>query len=59
MCGGRFVIEARLFAEVSPVRTPTRISGKLASCARISASGSSRFFWMSLASALSGEMYKT
>ncbi len=42
--GGRLLLAARLFAEVSPVRTETRSSGKLGSCARISASGASRFF---------------
>ncbi len=44
MCGGRLLIAARLLADVSPVRTETRTSGKLGSSARISASGACKFF---------------
>ena len=58
-CGGRLACSARSFADVSPVRTPTRISGsgvpRSSASAVISASGSSRLRLMSLASALSGE----
>jgi hypothetical protein len=63
MCGGRCSMARRAGMSVSPVRTAVRISGmftpRSAARARISASGPSRFFWMSLPSALSGEMYST
>ena len=59
MCGGFRSIFCRSDCGVSPVRRPTRIS-----CARsgknrseISFNGPIRFFWMSFASALIGEMY--
>ena len=59
MCGGRFTIAWRSAAGVSPVRTSVRIatSGRPSSPSvrPISASGSERFFWMSLERALSGE----
>ncbi len=52
-------MRARAEEVVSPVRTPTRISGKgsptAANRSRSAASGPSRFRWMSLLSALSGE----
>ncbi len=59
MCGGRASMARRSWASVSPVRTAMRISGmriprRPANC-RISPSGISRFFWMSLLRALSGE----
>ncbi len=63
MCGGRCSISRRSFIRVSPVRTAVRISGisrpRSAASARISLSGPSRFFWMSLPSAFSGETYRT
>ena len=63
MCGGRFNMSRRSLANVSPVRTAVRISGinnpRSAASARISLSGPSRFFWMSLPSAFSGETYRT
>ena len=59
MCGGRFSISRRSFVSVSPVRTAVRISGmrkpRSPASARISLSGPSRFFWMSLPRAFSGE----
>ena len=58
-CGGRLVIAWRADASVSPVRTATRISGShrpsATAAARMPASGSRRFFSMSLFRALSGE----
>ena len=63
MCGGRFNISRRSLARVSPVRTAVRISGISMPCsaakARISLRGPSRFFWMSLPRAFSGDTYKT
>jgi hypothetical protein len=63
MSGGRLSMAARSAAAVSPVRTATRISGavspSLAATAAISASGASRFCWMSVASAFSGDTYTT
>ena len=60
MCGDFRSIRARADGGVSPVRTATRISGKsfpsALNCSRSSVSGRSRFRWMSLFSALSGEM---
>jgi hypothetical protein len=60
MCGGRRSMARRSGIKVSPVRTAERISGisrpRSPASARISPSGISRFFWMSLPSALSGEM---
>ena len=60
MCGDFRSILARADAGVSPVRTATRISGNslpaAANRSRSSPSGRSRFRWMSLFSALSGEM---
>ena len=57
--GGCFSIAARSAAAVSPVRTATRIVGALspssAAASAISASGRSRFSWMSTASAFSGD----
>ncbi len=59
MCGGVLRISWRSACEVSPVRTASRIgtsgSPDSSSLSRIPASGSCRFFWMSLDSALSGE----
>ncbi len=57
MCGGVRRIRARAVAGVSPVRTAVRICTGLSksSRSRIPASGSSRFFWMSLDSAFRGE----
>jgi len=59
MCGGRFTIACRAGAGVSPVRTRVRISTsgrqRRASSARISASGSERFFCTSFDSAFKGE----
>src|SRR5579862_6534871 len=63
MCGGRFSIARRSGCNVSPVRTAVRISGIISprspASARISPNGASRFFWMSLPRALSGETYST
>ena len=56
MCGGLRTIFARSDAMVSPVRTLTRMRGTNASTVAMPVSGTSRFFWMSLLSALSGEM---
>ena len=60
MWGLRRIMRARADGGVSPVRTATRISGNgspaLSKRARSSASGRSRFRWMSLLRALSGEM---
>jgi hypothetical protein len=57
--GGRLVMAWRAAARVSPVRTATRTSGgcrpSAAAAARMPASGSRRFFSMSLLSARSGE----
>ena len=54
---------ARSAAAVSPVLTATRIAGALSpsrpDTAAISRSGASRFCWMSVASAFSGETYTT
>jgi hypothetical protein len=59
MCGGCRSIAARSEGAVSPVRTATRTcgAGRLSSAATaaISASGASRFWWMSTASAFNGE----
>jgi hypothetical protein len=59
MCGGRRTIPVRSLCGVSPVRTSVRTSTsgspRAASSSRMPASGSSRFFWTSLESALSGE----
>ena len=61
--GGCFSIAARSAAAVSPVRTATRIVGAVspssAAVSAISASGRSRFCWMSTASAFSGDTYTT
>src|SRR4030095_5686536 len=59
MWGGRFVIAVRSEALVCPVRTSTRSSGRAGSRARISASGTCRFFWTSFESARKGETYTT
>ena len=63
MCGGRFSIARRSCINVSPVRTATRISGisspRSPAFCKISASGPSRFFWMSFPSAFRGETYTT
>ena len=56
MWGGRFVIEARSLADVSPVRTRTRTDGRKGSVAVISANGRERFFWTSFPSAFRGEI---
>ncbi len=57
--GGRLSMAARSAAAVSPVRTATRMSGAVrpspAATWAISASGRSRFWLMSTASALSGD----
>ena len=54
---------ARSAAAVSPVRTATLMAGAVRpSCpatAEISRSGASRFCWMSVASAFSGDTYTT
>ena len=59
MCGGRRTICSRSRVGVSPVRTAVRISCTVppaaAASSAISASGPSRFRWMSLLSALRGE----
>src|SRR2546422_836564 len=59
MWGGRLSIACRSDCGVSPVRTNVRTSMSGSPCsanvARISASGSDRFFWTSFDSALSGE----
>ena len=59
MCGGCLPICWRSHMGVSPVRTAVRIGASRmpfsAASAAISASGISRFLWMSLLSALSGE----
>src|SRR3569832_537222 len=63
MCGGWRRIRVRSPAGVSPVRTTVRMSTSGSCCinssSRMPASGSDKFFWMSLDSALSGEMYST
>ena len=63
MCGGRFSMARRSCISVSPVRTAVRISGisnpRSPAICRISLSGTSRFFWMSLPSAFSGDTYRT
>jgi len=60
ICGGFRAIAARSFVVVSPVRTAERTSGisirRLFASFLIPASGSTRFFWMSLLSAFRGEM---
>ena len=57
--GGCFSIAARSAAAVSPVRTATRMLGALSpssfAVSAISASGRSRFRWMSTARAFSGD----
>ena len=57
--GGRRSIAARAEGGVSPVRTSTRSPGAAipmeAATSAISRSGTSRFWWTSTASALSGE----
>ena len=55
MCGGFFSMAARAEAGVSPVRSSARTSWAASASARISASGTSRFVWMSAASAFNGE----
>ena len=59
MCGGVLRMRLRSKAEVSPVRTASRIGTSSRPCSRswsrMPASGSWRFFWMSFESALSGE----
>ena len=59
MCGGRRRMLARSCCGVSPVRTSVRMSTSgspsAASSPRMPASGTARFFWMSLDSAFSGE----
>ena len=59
MCGGCLTICCRSAAGVSPVRTAVRIGGsnspRSAASAAMPASGTSRFLWMSLLSAFSGE----
>ena len=63
MSGGRLSMAARSAAAVSPVRTATLMAGAVRpSCpatAEISRSGASRFCWMSVASAFSGDTYTT
>ena len=63
MCGGCFTIRWRSDAGVSPVRTAVRMAGSMrprsAASAAIPESGTSRFLWMSLLSAFSGETYST
>ena len=63
MSGGFLSIAARSAAAVSPVRTATRIRGAASprspATAAISRSGASRFCWMSVASAFSGDTYTT
>jgi hypothetical protein len=57
--GGRRSMAARSEAAVSPVLTATRTSGEVnpssSATSRISRSGASRFWWMSTASAFSGD----
>ncbi len=59
MCGGVLRMRLRSKAEVSPVRTASRIGTSSMPCSRswsrMPASGSWRFFWMSFESAFSGE----
>ncbi len=59
MSGGFFSMAARAAAAVSPVLTATRILGTASPSSSatpaISASGASRFCWISVASALSGD----
>ena len=54
---------ARSAAAVSPVRTATLMAGAVSpsrpAAAAISRSGASRFCWMSVASAFSGDTYTT
>ena len=61
MCGGLLAMLCRWEALVSPVLSPTRISGAWtplsSALAVISASGPARFLSMSLDSAFSGETY--
>ena len=63
MSGGCLSMAARSAAVVSPVRTATRITGAASpsspATAAISRSGASRFCWMSVASAFSGDTYTT
>ena len=59
MSGGCLSMAARSAAAVSPVRTATRMAGGRSpswpATAAISRSGTSRFCWMSVASAFSGD----
>ncbi len=61
--GGFLSMAVRSAAAVSPVLTATRIAGALSpsrpATAAISRSGASRFCWMSVASAFSGDTYTT
>ena len=63
MSGGCLSMAARSAAAVSPVLTATRMVGALSpsrpAAAAISHSGASRFCWMSVASAFSGDTYTT
>ena len=63
MSGGCLSMAARSAAAVSPVLTATRMVGALSpsrpAAAAISRSGASRFCWMSVASAFSGDTYTT
>ncbi len=63
MSGGCLSMAARSAAAVSPVRTATLMAGAVspsrAATAAISRSGASRFCWMSVASAFSGDTYTT
>ena len=56
--GGRFSSRFRSRCEVSPVRRAV-VMWTFGSSARIPASGTSRFRWMSLPRARRGEMYRT
>ena len=61
MWGGRLTIRCLSAVVVSPLRTATRMSGivrpSLRDISWISSRGTTRFLWMSFASALSGETY--
>ena len=63
MSGGCLSMAARSAAAVSPVRTATLMAGAVSpsrpAAAAISRSGASRFCWMSVASAFSGDTYTT
>ena len=63
ICGGRLSIFWRSDDGVSPVRTAVRMAGSIrprsAASAAMPDNGTSRFLWMSLLSAFSGETYST